>query len=477
MKPQNLIILMADELSTKSVGCYGNRQVKTPNIDALAARGTRFTNAYTNSPVCMAARACFATGLYPHQSGYWDNSLAYDGKETSWGHRLQQNGHRFTTIGKLHYGADLPTGIDEQIIPMHALGGGDVYGLLREEQPHRPQSSQLAEKMGPGDGDYIRYDRKITELSIEWLEKQTTHNDKPWVLFISYLSPHFPLIVPQKYIDLYPLDEISLPKTLSAEGHSGHPWWETFAKGYDFDRYFKDDEHRLRAIQAYLGLCTFVDENIGQVLNTLKSKGLDEHTCVVMTADHGDNLGARGMWNKCLLYRESTGVPLIVAGPGVPAGRDCSTNTNLVDLAPTILHATGATPLTRAPPLPGRSLLDLAAAPNDPDRLGFSEYHAVGAISSAFMIARGRYKYHYYVGYAPELFDLDADPQEVHDLYGDARYATVLQEFEATLRGMLNPEAVDRKAKDDQNALVARAGGRDRALFTGPKGATPAPGA
>ena len=475
MKPQNLIILMADELSTKSVGCYGNRQVKTPNIDALAARGTRFTNAYTNSPVCMAARACFATGLYPHQSGYWDNSLAYDGKETSWGHRLQQNGHRFTTIGKLHYGADLPTGIDEQIIPMHALGGGDVYGLLREEQPHRPQSSQLAEKMGPGDGDYIRYDRKITELSIEWLEKQTTHNDKPWVLFISYLSPHFPLIVPQKYIDLYPLDEISLPKTLSAEGHAGHPWWETFAKGYDFDRYFKDDEHRLRAIQAYLGLCTFVDENIGQVLNTLKSKGLDEHTCVVMTADHGDNLGSRGLWGKSTMYEESAGIPMILAGPECPKGQVCQTPVTLADIYPTVMQSVGLEMNPTECKLPGKSLFKIVHEPIDLERVAFSEYHASCARTACFMIRKGDYKYVHFESFEPQLFNLVYDPEETTNLAKAPSYTQVLEELHGLLIEMLDPTEVDLRAKRAQAIRVKELGGADAILSRATSSYTPIP--
>ena len=476
----NVLILLSDEHDPRIAGIAGHPLARTPHLDALARRGTRFTRAYTPSPVCVPARASLATGQWVHDIGYWDNATGYDGRVPGWGHALQACGVRVESIGKLHYrnGSD-PTGFDRQHEPMHLADGiGQVWGSVRDPMPETMGVSPLYKEVGPGESAYNRYDQRSAETAMAWLEARAQERSvQPWVLHVGFVAPHFPLIVPQRYLDLYPLDDIPLPKLQPRDGYRQHPWVAAQKRHCDHDAAFASDINRRLAIACYLGLVTIMDELAGCVLNTLDRTGLAANTQVIYSADHGDNLGARGMWNKCLLYRESTGVPLIVAGPGVPAGRDCSTNTNLVDLAPTILHATGATPLTRAPPLPGRSLLDLAAAPNDPDRLGFSEYHAVGAISSAFMIARGRYKYHYYVGYAPELFDLDADPQEVHDLYGDARYATVLQEFEATLRGMLNPEAVDRKAKDDQNALVARAGGRDRALFTGPKGATPAPGA
>ena len=176
------------------------------------------------------------------------------------------------------------------------------------------------------------------------------------------------------------------------------------------------------------------------------------------------------------MYRESTGVPLIVAGPGVPAGQVCRTNANLIDVAPTILESAGVRPEPDPRPLPGRSLVALANATDDRERLGFSEYHAVGSPSGAFMLARGRFKYHYYVGFPPELFDLEGDPEEARDLAPDPGHAPVLREFETELRAMLDPEAVDRRAKNDQNALVERFGGRERALKKGPPGATPVPG-
>jgi choline-sulfatase len=146
---------------------------------------------------------------------------------------------------------------------------------------------------------------------------------------------------------------------------------------------------------------------------------------------------------------------------------------NLVDLYPTFLDAIGL-PLTAAErSLPGRSLFEIAAAADDPERIAFSEYHAVGAPTGAFMLARGRYKYHYYVGYRPELFDIATDPEETSNLAEEPTCRDVVAEFEAELRKMLDPETVDCRAKDAQNALIARHGGRDAALKLGYSGETP----
>jgi choline-sulfatase len=384
------------------------------------------------------------------------------------------------SIGKLHYRqATDPTGFDQQHEPMHLADGiGQVWGSVRDPLPETMGPSPLFKEVGAGESAYNRYDLRSADRAVTWLEQRARQGaSKPWVLFVGFVAPHFPLVVPQRYLDRYPPHAIALPKLQPRDGHRDHPWVAAQRRHCDHDAAMGSDERRRLAVACYLGLVTLMDECVGRVLAALERSGMADTTQVIYSADHGDNLGARGMWNKCLMYRESTAVPLIVAGPGVPAGRTCNTHANLVDLAPTILHATGAAPLPQAPPMVGRSLLELACAPDDPERLGFSEYHAVGSASGAFMLARGRYKYHHYVGYSPELFDLEADPEEARDLAPDVRCAPVLHEFDAALRALLDPEAVDRRAKDDQNALVAHFGGRELALRMGPAGATPAPGA
>jgi len=166
---------------------------------------------------------------------------------------------------------------------------------------------------------------------------------------------------------------------------------------------------------------------------------------------------------------------MILSGKDVPAGKVCHTNVNLVDLYPTFLEGLGVSPTATEQALPGRSLFALAAARDDDDRFGFSEYHALGSPSAAYMLTRGRYKYHHYVGYRPELFDLSADPDELHDLAAEPSMQPVLQAFERELSARLDPEAVDRRAKDDQNAIVARLGGPEAVRTLGNQGSTATP--
>jgi len=190
---------MDDQHSRSHLGCYGNDLVRTPNLDELAQRGTRFTKAYTNSPICVPARASLATGRYVHETACWDNAIAYDGSIRSWGHVLQESGVDGTSIGKLHYRFEHdPTGFDEQFIPMHLAGGlGDLMGSIRPDLPERTQSRKFAEKIGPGETEYTAYDRNISAKACDWLKHRAAHGeDRPFFLFISFIAPHFPLIVP-----------------------------------------------------------------------------------------------------------------------------------------------------------------------------------------------------------------------------------------------------------------------------------------
>ena len=157
MTPTNLIVILSDEHNKRVTGCYGHPMIKTPNLDKLAARGTRFTSAYTNCPICVPARASFATGQYVHKHRCWDNAIAYDGEPPTWGHRLMAQGHRVTSIGKLHYQDSEPkrNGFDEEILPMHIVNGvGDLLGLIRDELPVRQGSKKLGPEAGPGESEY-----------------------------------------------------------------------------------------------------------------------------------------------------------------------------------------------------------------------------------------------------------------------------------------------------------------------------------
>ena len=328
MKPGNILFIFSDEHDPRYLGCSGHPFIKTPNLDKLAAGGTRFTNAWTPCPVCVPTRASLATGRHVHEIGYWDNAIAYEGRIPSWGHRLQKAGINVESIGKLHYqDAESPTGFDRQHEPMHILNGiGQLWGSVRNPMPQLAGKSALYEKVGPGLSNYNRYDIKIGDCADQWLrDKAQQPNDQPWMLYVGFVAPHMPLVVPQKYLDLYLNQEIQLPKLLPRNGYRRHPWVERMANFWDHDLTLGNDERRRLAIACYFGLISFLDDQIGRLIQTLESTGLDKTTRVIYSSDHGDNLGTRGLWNKDVLYRESTGIPLIMAGPDIPK-RVCSAN-------------------------------------------------------------------------------------------------------------------------------------------------------
>lgn len=472
MKYRNVLIMMSDEHSNKVLGCHGHPVVHTPNIDRLASRGTRFANAYTNSPICIPARASFATGLYTFETGCWDNALAYTGMPPSWGHALKERGVPSYSIGKLHYRSEADdTGFAEQILPMHVVNGiGDLLGSVRDPLPVRHKSKALATEIGPGQSAYTEYDRKITDASCRWLAQRA--KQEPWTLFVSWVSPHFPLIAPQEFYDLYSAQDLPLPKACSPDAWPRHPWLDAFRECFISDSFFTDETRRI-AIAAYYGLVSFLDSNVGRVLSALEASGAAEDTLIIYTSDHGDNLGARGLWGKSTMYEESAAIPLMLAGNGVPAGKVVQTPVSLVDIHPTLMDVFGCPPVAGTR---GESLLSLASSEAHAGRVVFSEYHAAGAATGAFMLRQGNYKYVHYVDMPPQLFNLKDDPGELNDVAGRPEQLARLDHFRKELAEICDPAAVDRRAKADQAALVARHGGREKIVEKGGFGATPAPG-
>lgn len=469
----NLLIIMSDEHQARAMGCAGHPLVQTPNLDALAARGMRFTDAYTPCPICVPARAAFAAGQPVHKTRLWDNAMPYTGDPKGWGHALQDAGVSVESIGKLHYRSDEdPAGFDVEHIPMQVADGvGMVWASIRKEDERvtLKNGRMLGDYIGPGTSKYTDYDEAVTKRTIDWLRARSETSSEPWCLYVGLVAPHFPLVVPQEFFDLYPLDDLPDVKLHPKDGHLRHPWIEKQNAMMDSESKFKDEKERLTAMASYYGLCTWLDHNVGRILNALNECGFGEQTTVVYTSDHGDNLGARGLWGKSNLYQESVSVPMIMSGPDIPVGT-CTTPVSLLDLSATIPEH-----FSVDFECSGRSLIDIAARAPDPERIILSEYHAVGSVSGAFMLRKGRWKLNYYVDFPSELFDLTEDPEELNNLAENPDHKEIAKDLEDTLRSILDPEAVNELAFQDQADLIAFHGGREKALKLGAPAATPPP--
>jgi choline-sulfatase len=478
VQPSNLLFILSDEHRRDVAGCYGDPIAITPNIDAIAARGARFRNAYTPCPICVPARAALATGRWVHQTKSWDNAAPYHGEPPSWHRRLRENGHRVVSIGKLHFRATTDdNGFSEEVLPLHVLEGkGDLIGMLREPPAVRGSMPALAISAGPGESTYNDYDRAITAAACQWLATEgRRESDKPWALFVSLVRPHFPLTAPPEFYALYTPERMPMPRLYDEAGRPRHPAVLALQSVMNYDDFFADEHAVRRAIAAYYALVSFLDDNIGKVLAAIEAAGLTASTRVIYTSDHGDNLGSRGLWGKSVMYEESTAVPLVVAGAGISPGIVVDTPVSLVDCYRTVLEAVGCPVSQDDKALPSRSLWEVLAGAC-PDRNVLSEYHAAGSITGTFMIRHGRWKYIYHVGFRAELYDLEADPGETSDLAERPDMAPALAECRAALLRICDPDAVSAEAFADQRRRIALHGGRDAVMERGDYGYTPAPG-
>ncbi|MQG22554.1 MAG: sulfatase [SAR202 cluster bacterium] len=476
MQGNNILFIMADEHNYNCINQLGNDFIITPNIDSLVKEGTTFTSAYTPSPLCVPARASLATGTYVHTNKYWDGAHAYDARIPGWQHVLRDNNVNVTSIGKLHYkDRTIDTGFTETIEPMHLKDGlGDLFGLLREEMPPKDACKRLSEELGRGDCEYLEYDRLITNKAIEWIRKQKKREkpDSPWVLFVSFVSPHYPLIAPPDFYDLYNNANLPYDNYQNLSKNKLHSWVKGIRESWPYDDYM-DEEKRKIAVQAYYGMCSFMDSNVGKLLTELKQCDIYDDTTIIYASDHGESLGNRGLWGKMTMYEDSASIPLIIKGPNFKKNQMCKTPVTLIDLYPTIFDILSLDHVASEANIDGESLRAIANKTYDKNRCVLSEYHGAGSYGGAFMLRMGDYKYIYYVGHQPEVFDIKSDPNEKRNLANDPSFRSLVDMLDNALRSIINPESVDEAARSDQKKMLKDVGGIDFVLNRGNYAGTP----
>lgn len=461
----NVLVITSDEHNKFVMGCAGDPNVITPNLDRLADRGTRFDSAYTNNPICMPARATLATGRYGHLIGSVDNGSPYAGPEAdSWGHRLGPQGYQVPTFGKLHFDPDGDSGYDTRLPLMAKKGyGGALLGWARGDAPSTDVLRRHVTSADTGEFEYTPYDRYTARSAATWLREEASRT-KPWAAYVSFAYPHYPFRVPEEYVAEVRPDAIPLPP------HWQEPDWPTHheiafrrsAQGVSERPVSEAELRQMRWI--YYGMVAFLDHQIGRVLDALEATGMAEDTVVIYSSDHGDMIGEKGLFMKSVMYEASAGVPMIIAGPGVPGGVVSPTPVSLADVYPTVVAAVGGELIDLDADLPGESLIELSTTTPDPDRVVFSEYHGPLSIAASYLVRKGRWKYVRYEDPAsdPQLFDLAADPREAIDLGTDLDHATTVADLDRELHAILDPEAVDAEVRRRQREQLAAAGGLDR---------------
>lgn len=414
----NILILMADQLTTRALAAYGNRVTRTPHLDRLAQEGVVFDSAYSNSPLCAPARYCLLTGQLPSAHGGYDNASALSSEAPTYAHYLRRAGYRTILAGKMHFiGADQLHGFEERLTT--DIYPADFTWTPDWQQPDaRPEwyhnMSSVLEAGPCVRSNQLDYDDEVVYAARRKLFDLARDADaRPFCMTVSLTHPHDPYAIPEEYWNLYRDDEIDPPR-VPATPNEDDAHSRRLRAVIDLDRTPVDAVQARAARRAYYGAVSYVDEQIGTLLRTLEQIGQRENTIVVFTSDHGDMLGERNLWYKMSFHEPASRVPLIVAAPRRFAPHRVAESVSLADLLPTLL-ALADRDAQAVEAIVGRSLLPHLEGRGGHDEVA-GEYLGEGALAPIVMLRRGPYKF-IHSPRDPDLFyHLPDDPDELRNL-------------------------------------------------------------
>lgn len=455
----NVLFIVSDDLTNNTLGCYGSKVSKSPNIDKLAAKGVRFDRAYCQFPLCNPSRASFLTGLRPDTTKVYENATQFRKNlpdAQSMGQTFQKGGYYVARVGKLyHYGvpAQIGTdGLDDKPSWMKTINprGRDkddedkdlIFTLNPKAKASARYGGTLSWLASEGKDDEMT-DGMIADAVIKQME---ANKDKPFFLACGFFRPHTPYVAPKAYFDMYPPDKLELPKVPAGHRDAGPA--PAFGSAKPEQEKLTDDLRR-KALQAYYASTTFMDAQVGRVIDALEKLKLADKTIVVFISDHGYHLGEHGLWQKMSLFENSARVPLIVYDPRAKGNGKASARTvELIDLHPTLADLAGLpAPEGKATKLDGVSLkplLDDPAAKWEKPALtqvSRGTPTATGEVVGknpwfmGYSVRTERYRYTEWDGgkKGAQLFDYDTDPSELKNLADDAKHADVVKQMKALL--------------------------------------------
>jgi len=477
-KKKNVMWIMADQLRWDYLSCYGHPTLQTPNIDSLAARGVRFTNAYVQSPVCGPSRMSFYTGRYVRSHGATWNGFPLRVGEITLGDHLRELGARAVLVGKTHMVPDIEgmkrLGLDPDSVIGTRVGQCGFEAFERDDGLHpdgpydpNPRYDEYLRAHGMGgdnpwedwansaegpNGELLsgwlmenahlpaRVPREhsetayMTTRAIDFLDSA---GDQPWLCHLSFIKPHWPYLAPAPYHNIYANTDTVPASRSDVELENPHP---VLAAWHDqrVCRVFTRDDVRERVAPVYMGLIKQLDDEIGRLLAAMKERDLLDNTMIIMSSDHGDNLGDHWLGEKDLFFDCSAKIPLIIADPSPEAeptrGSVCDDLVEGIDLTPTFVEYFGGAPKPHI--IEGRSLMGQLQGRRAAWRSHvFSEYDYSTREACSFLNVRqedarlvmafdGRWKLIHAHGFRAMLFDLKTDPHEFHDLGNDPQYAS-----------------------------------------------------
>lgn len=478
----NVLFIMLDQWRFDCLGANGNKLIRTPNLDRLAARSANFTQTCVQAPVCVPSRLSFFTGRYPHSHKNRVNYTPYQQPEPMMQRLLLDAGYQTGSVGKLHFHPPTAdhareTGF-ERVLLDDGIGRTDRYSdYIRWRKANDPEASVYYQKTVdqplPGQNPFrALIDKQYTPTG--WTGRETRNmlrefasSSKPFFLFSSYFKPHSPHTIPEPYDALYNDVDIPLPKQVDLEyiHRLPLPVQKMILRS---TRYNMDREELLWRYRSYYGDVTWLDEEVGATLDELERSGKADNTIIIVSTDHGDQLLEHGLLGKNVFFEDSVRIPLLVSWPEHIRPGAYSELTETVDVLPSVLELCG---LPVPDHIQGRSFASLIAGERSayqPREALFSENIMPEVITNgdegyffepgkgiagvrrpdAKMIRTNRWKMNYYVGHGGELYDLESDPGEWNNLYDDPAYRGAV----SGLKGVL----LDWLITADENDQIAR---------------------
>lgn len=448
----NVLFIISDDLTDTALGCYGNKVCKTPNIDRLAARGTRFTRAYCQGTYCGPSRASFMSGYYPHATGVqgYISPRAAIGDRATWAQHFKNAGYHSARVSKIfHMG--VPGGIEEGGDGRdHDGGNGADDALSWTERFNSPGPEWKAKGVGEtleknpdglkpvvggntfvivaaeGDDDVHSDGKTALKASDLLLQRR----DEPFFLAVGFVRPHVPFVAPKKYFDMYPWERMTLPEKVPGD-------WDDIPKpGINYKTSVNmqmDITRQKKAVSGYYAAVSYMDAQVGRVLDALEKSGQADNTIIIFTSDHGYHLGEHDFWAKVSLHDESARVPLIISVPGKKPGVSDSL-VELLDLYPTTAKLCGLEVPAR---LQGR---DMSPILDDPQARVHDTVFSVAGSSKGLMLRDDRWVFIQYGEDARggmELYDMQNDPLQHTNLARSLDHVSRVEEWKARVSAKL----------------------------------------
>ena len=444
-KKPNVLFIISDDLTATAISSYENQAIHTPNIDKLAAQGTRYTRAYTQYPVCGPSRASLMFGYYPNATqtyGYVSGRANVGPNRQSLAQLFKENGYYTARVRKIyHMGVPIDiekgsNGTDDEASWTERFNSqgpewqaaGEAELVQNNPYGDKPRKGGNVMTIVKGDGDDLAHsDGKTAKKASELLRE---HKDEPFYLAVGLVRPHVPFVAPKEYFEPYPYQQMILPPKVEND------WDDIPARGINYVTSVNgemSEEQEKKAVAGYYASVAYMDAQVGKILKTLKDEGLEDNTIVVFTSDHGFHLGEHRFWMKVSLHEESVRVPFIIKVPG-KSPAVCHSFTELLDLYPTLSELAG---LKTSEHLQGKSL---TATLDDPEHSVRDMAFSVSQGGKSFLVRTDKWAYIQYdedAGSGMELFDMDLDPKQYNNLAHNPKYSTVLEEMQKRLYAKL----------------------------------------